>query len=177
MEKAAIFIDGGYLGRILKNYFGEPRIDLLKLSNVICEELQVSRLRTYFYDCMPLIRGDNEEDKRKFAEKQKFIAKIQRLPRFEVKKGKLQEIGGEFRQKMVDVLMSLDIVDMCFNNHIQHAILIAGDADFVPAIKKAKDCGAIIHLYYHPSAKHDELLDEIDELHSITREFIDKIKL
>jgi uncharacterized LabA/DUF88 family protein len=177
MEKGAIFIDGGYLSKILKRHFGAPRIDYLKLSNEICSELHLSRLRTYFYDCMPVIRKDNEEDKRKYAEKQKFIDKIQRLPRFEVKKGKLQIIGGEFKQKMVDVLMSLDIADRCFDNQIQHAILIAGDSDFIPAIKKAKDYGAIIHLYYHPLSKHDALLDEIDELHPFKPEFIDKILL
>ena len=181
MEKAAIFIDGGYLSEVLKSYFGEPRVDYLKLSDKICSELQVSRLRTYFYDCMPVIRkdtNDEEADKLKHTKKQRFIDKLQSLQRFEVKKGKLQNIGGEFKQKMVDVLMSLDIVDRCLNNQIQHAILIAGDSDFVPAIKKAKDYGAIIHLYYHhPLSKQNELLKEIDELHPITQEFIDKILL
>ena len=76
MEKGAIFIDGGYLSKILKRYFREPRIDYLKLSNEICSELHLSRLRTYFYDCMPIIRENNGEDKRKYAEKQKFIDKI-----------------------------------------------------------------------------------------------------
>ncbi|MGB2841792.1 MAG: NYN domain-containing protein [Halobacteriota archaeon] len=109
-------------------------------------------------------------------ENQGFIDKLQSLPRFEVKKGKLQIIGGEFKQKMVDVLMSLGIVDRCLANQIQHAILIAGDSDFVPAIKKAKDYGAIIHLYYHhPLSKQNELLKEIDEPHTFTQEFIDKI--
>jgi hypothetical protein len=47
----------------------------------------------------------------------------------------------------------------------------------VPAIKKAKDCGAIIHLFYHPSSVHTKLLDEVDELHEITEELINKSKL
>jgi len=129
---------------------------------------------------MPIIRKgykEEKEDNLMHTEKQKFIDRLQRLSRFEVKKGKLQLIGGEFRQKMVDVLMSLDIVDKCFDKQIQHAILIAGDADFVPAIKKAKDYGAIIHLYYHPSSIHDKLLDEIDESCLLTQELIDKILL
>jgi uncharacterized LabA/DUF88 family protein len=95
------------------------------------------------------------------------------LPRFEVKLGRLQLIGSQFKQKMVDVLMSLDIVTMAYENQIQHAILIAGDADFVPAIKKAKDYGIIVHLFYHPSSVHNELLDEVDELHEIDNQFIE----
>ena len=75
---------------------------------------------------------------------------------------------------MVDVLMSLDIVDMCFDKQINHVILVAGDSDFIPAIRKAKDYGAIVHLFYHPSSVHTELLDEVDELHKISKELIDQ---
>lgn len=108
---------------------------------------------------------------------QKFISSLKRLSRFEVKLGRLQVIGNNnFKQKMVDVLMSLDIVDMCFSSQIQHAILIAGDSDFVPAVKKAKDCGAVVHLMYHPDAVHNEILDEIDEPHIISEEFLNECK-
>jgi uncharacterized LabA/DUF88 family protein len=196
MERAAVFIDAGYLNKVLKNYFGEPPIDYLKLSEQICKDLGLIRLRTYFYQCMPIIREVKEEnysqseegqrryqedklqfeeDKKRYAAMQRFITKLRRLPRFEVKLGKLQIIGGEFNQKMIDVLMSIDIVEKCLAKQIQHGILIAGDSDFVPAIKKAKDYGAIIHLYYHQTAVHDELLDEIDELHPLTQTFINKV--
>lgn len=177
MEKAAIFIDGGYLNRIIKNYLNNVSIDYLKLSKEICDNLNVKRLRTYVYHCLPIIRKENKEDEKRYSGMQQFLTKLRRLPRFEVKLGKLQMIGGQFRQKMVDVLMSLDIVDMCFDKQIQHAILIAGDSDFVPSIKKAKDYGAIVHLFYHPKSVHNEILDEIDELHIINEEFISKIKI
>lgn len=173
MEKAAIFIDGGYLNRILKNKFGEPDIDYEIFCKHICTDLKLIRLRTYFYHCMPIIRKNNKLDEKRHADMQRFITKLRRLPRFEVKLGRLQVISNQFKQKMVDVLMSLDIVNMCFDKQIQHAILIAGDSDFVPAIKKAKDHGAIVHLYYHPESAHNELLDEIDELHPLSKELIE----
>jgi len=177
IEKAAVFIDGGYLSRILKKYFNKPEIDYLKLCNLICEKIQVRRLRTYFYHCKPIVRKGNKEDEKKDNSMQKFLTKLKRLPRFEVSLGRLQYINGVFKQKMVDVLMSLDIVDMCFENQIQHAILIAGDSDFVPAIKRAKDDGAIIHLFYHPESIHTEMLDIVDELHPITEELIENCKI
>ena len=131
--------------------------------------------------CSPKTKGKirdfvKTEDQRRHIGMQKFITKLKRLPRFEVKLGRLQLIGNKFKQKMVDILMSLDIVDMCFDEQIQQAILIAGDSDFIPAIKKAKNYGAIIHLYYHPSSVHNEILDEIDELHEITEELINSCK-
>ena len=69
--------------------------------------------------------------------------------------------------------MSLDIAAMSYERQIQYVIILAGDADFVPAIKKAKDYGAIVHLFYHPSSVHNELLDEVDELHVISKELIE----
>lgn len=170
----AIFIDGGYLNRVLKQQFKEKDIDFLKLCEVICEQTGTKRLRTYYYNCMPYQRKNNPEDRKRYEKMQKFITKLRRLPRFEVRLGRLQMIGKDFKQKMIDTLMSLDITNLCFSRHIRHAILIAGDSDFVPAIKQAKELGAIIHVYYHPSTVHNEILDQADELHKIDEDIIKK---
>lgn len=176
MEKCAIFIDRGYFNKILKNNFNKADINYLKLCELISNELNLKRLRTYYYHSLLLVRENNSSDKEKHLNMQRFLSNIKRLPRFEVKLGKLQYINGQFRQKMVDVLMSLDIVNMCFNKQIEHVILIAGDSDFVPAIKRAKDNGAIVHLFYHPSSAHTELLDEIDEMHPISEDLINSCR-
>jgi len=103
---------------------------------------------------------------------QKFIQKLKRLPRFEVRLGRLQLIGNVFKQKMIDVLMSLDIADISFEKHVDHIIIVAGDSDFVPAIKKAKEYGVIVHLFYHRNSVHHQILDEVDERHEINEEII-----
>lgn len=178
MDKGAIFIDGGYLNRILKEKFkGMASINYLGLCDELCKKVQVERLRTYYYTCAPIVRPQCKEDRKRMAAAQEFMSYIKRLPRFEIRLGKLQCINGQFRQKMVDVLLSLDLVNMCYEKQVQQVILIAGDSDFVPAIKKAKDCGAVVHTFYHPSAVHNNLLDEVDEAHELTQELIDKVKL
>lgn len=171
-EKAVVFIDGGYLRDILRNNFNHSFIDYLKFCQIICQDLGLDRLRTYYYTCLPFVRKNNSNDMWKLSKSDKFISKLKRLPRFEVKLGKLQLIGGGFKQKMVDVLMSLDIVEMCFDKKINEVIIVAGDADFVPAIKKAKNCGAIVHLFYHSKSVHNELLDNVDEIHEINDKLI-----
>ena len=50
--RAGIFIDGGYLGAILKSEYSEPRIAFDKFSDLI-SGADYERLRTYFYYCMP----------------------------------------------------------------------------------------------------------------------------
>ena len=172
MEKAAVFIDGGYLNKVLKNYFDEADIDYEKFSQKLCEIINAKRLRTYYYHCMPLVREGNKEDELRHAKMQRFIQKLKRLPRFEVRLGKLQLIGNVFKQKMIDVLMSLDIADISFEKHVEHIIIVAGDSDFVPAIKKAKEYGAIVHLFYHEDSVHNQILDEVDERHEINEGII-----
>ncbi len=177
MEKAAVFIDGGYLSQVLRQHFSDVHIDYYKFSEELCNSIEAKRLRTYYYNCMPVVREDNEKDRERYNKMQKFLDKLRRLPRFEVELGRLQLVNGVFKQKMVDVKMSLDIVDVSFNGQVDHVILVAGDSDFVPAVRRAKKYGRIVHLYYYSSTVHKNILDEIDEAHEISEDLIMKCKL
>jgi uncharacterized LabA/DUF88 family protein len=176
MEKAVVLIDGGYLYRVFKDNYNVQDIDFEKLPFVICKLLNLDLLRTYYYTVMPVKRKNNTEDEIRYSQRQKFISRLKRIPRFEVKLGKLQLIGTQFKEKMIDVLISIDIVKKSYSKKINHIILVAGDADFVPAIRAAKDQDVIVHLFYHTTSVHNELLDEIDEPHIIDNNFINKLK-
>lgn len=178
MDRAAVFIDGGYLRRVLKDVFGEPRIDYEKFSNVLCGN-EVERMRTYYYDCMPLLgQNPTKEERERYAGMQRFIDYLRKLKRFEVRLGKLIYIPerGKPIQKRIDVLLSVDLVRMSWDKQIQRAILVTGDSDFVPAVKAAKDAGVLTIVYYSRGAPtvyaHDELLDACDERYEITEELI-----
>lgn len=75
---------------------------------------------------------------------QRFCDSLNRLPRFEVRLGRLARRGPDkhnqyhFEQKMVDVLLSIDLVALSTKGRITDVILVAGDSDFVPAIEVAK---------------------------------------
>ncbi|SMC17334.1 TIGR00288 family protein [Desulfacinum hydrothermale DSM 13146] len=65
---------------------------------------------------------------------------------FEVRLGRLEKRGSSFNQKMVDVLLSIDRVELSAKERIDTAILVAGDSDFVPAVQKAKNNGTRVIL-------------------------------
>jgi len=179
MAKVAVLIDGGYFAKVLENLFGEPNIDYEAFSNKICGDAE--RIRTYYYDCMPYQSNPPTlEERKRYAERDKFIYKLKKLNRFEVRLGRLQKIGREFKQKGVDVLLSVDLVRMSWGHQIDRAVLVTGDSDFVPAIKAARDAGVVIILYYSrkpPMYVHDELFDNCDERYEITQELIDSIRI
>lgn len=181
MEKAAIFIDGGYLDSVLLN-FGRVRIDYNEIANEMCQGC--IRFRTYYYHCMPYQSNTpSGEEKERYSNMRRFITKLERLPRFEVRLGKVVKYGDEApHQKQVDTLLGVDVVKLSAKGHINKAILLAGDADHVPAVKVAKEEGVIIELYYLPRTKDGsytvsgELFDLCDERVPITLEFLEKFK-
>lgn len=178
MARAVVLLDGGYLAKLLKDEFGEQRIDHLKLSENLSAGYE--RLRTYYYDCMPYQSNPPTTNERRLvSDKTRFFKKLESLPRFDVRLGRLRKRGGEFVQKGVDVLLAVDLVRLSSKGQIQKAILLAGDADYVPAIQVAKDEGVVVHLYHSQilGKYSNELHDACDERTPITRELIDSSKL
>jgi len=175
-EKAAVFIDGGYFAKVLKDYFGEARIDYLRLSETLCSGYE--RFRTYYYNCMPYQSDPpTDEEKARYQNMQRFVVSLQRMPRFVVRLGRLRKTKDGFEQKGVDVQLAIDLVELSLTASIQKAIIIAGDADYVPPVKKARDSHALVHLYYYPGTVSMELRDNCDERTEITQRLIDQVRM
>ena len=173
-NRAAVFIDGAYLTKILDVDFGKPKIDLARFSDILCGKYE--RLRTYYYNCMPYQSCPvTEEERRRFASMDKFVYTLRKLPRFEVKLGRLGCVGGEFIQKRVDIALAADLVRLSCGRMIQKAVLVTGDSDFMPAIEAAKDAGVLVTLYYSQSSIHDELLSAVDEGSVMDQELISQV--
>ncbi len=183
MSRVAIFIDGGYLNSVLRDEFGGARIDYAALSRAIVAHIHpdARTLRTYYYHCLPYkSHSPTQEEHNRFASTQNSLDSIDRLPRFEVKLGRLARRGPDkhgqyyFEQKMVDVLLSIDLVRLSAKGQITDVAIVAGDSDFVPAIEATKSEDVSVWLF-HGNSRHDALWNIVDERIRITREFLNKI--
>jgi len=136
LRKAAVFLDGGYLDWVQRE-FGGLRLDYTKLCNELVGK-EVERIRTYYYHCAPYQspRPTRDESAR-YASFRSFADGLQRLPRFETRLGRLARRDSGFEQKGVDVLLSVDLVRMSWSRQIDSAVLLTGDSDFVPAVQAA----------------------------------------
>jgi len=175
MDKAAIFIDQGYFGRVLellnlqKTHFlpnnevkFENKLDYLKFSEKLCRIHNSERFRTYVYDQRD---PPQNYDSNHFAEKQKFKVYLDSLPSFLTRygacmlvpnkkcqmhmQGKLSRPCEHITQKGVDVRFSIDLVSLATDKRIDKAILITGDSDFIPAISYAREVNMKVFLYYY----------------------------
>ena len=103
MDRIAIFIDGGYLNKILKNEFNSADIDYGKLAATVAHGKEI--LRTYYYNCPPYQGPRPTPNQKKLRDSATtFFTSLSRLPRFEVRLGKLayrgmNDKGGLFFNK------------------------------------------------------------------------------
>jgi uncharacterized LabA/DUF88 family protein len=185
MERAAILIDGGYLDKV-RLAFNKPVLDIVKFSDVICGD-NCERFRTYYYDALPWIGNPpNPQDLQRRQTKQHYLDSLRMLHRVEVRLGEVQRlevkcIKGQnhvnFIQKLVDVLLSVDIVRLAWGGFVDKIVLVSGDRDFLPAVNTAKEAGVIVKLVYAtpPHAYvHTNLLMACDERQVINQELIKK---
>ena len=172
-DRVAVFIDNGYLSKVLTD---GTKIDFVKFCDTVCGNNE--RLRTYFFDCKPYkSEPPTEEEKAKLSQYDKFARKIEALPRFQMRFGKLRKNkDGTYEQKRVDILLAVELVRLSWSDQIQYAVIVTGDSDFVPAIEAAKDAGVITKLYYSRSSVHDELLSAVDERFEMDQAFFDSVK-
>ncbi len=174
----ALFIDNGYLQKVLHDSYDQSRIDYLKLAelmrgndNLIC---------TYFYDCECYVsKTPTYTEMRRRISQQTFFNFLKSLPRFKCRIGTLKRVFDQygephFIQKEVDVWLGVDLVDLSFNHQITKAKIIAGDVDFVPAIKRAEKHGVITELFYSPSSVNSKLLNTVDTATVMTADLIKK---
>ena len=183
MDKAAVFIDGAYLDKLLDQEFGGAQIDYGRFAAMMAKECSI--LRTYYYHCPPYQSNPpREEERRRTAAKDRFFSALSRLPRFQVRLGKLAFRGTDgagnpiFVQKRVDIMLGVDMVQMSATRQIQQAVLLAGDSDFVPAVEAVKQYGVLTVLWHGPiksegrTTVHRELWEACDDRFVITAENI-----
>ncbi len=185
MNRTAIFIDGAYLDKILEYCFDRTRIDFDKFVSVIGGD---SILRAYYYHCPPYVSPEpTDEEIARMQAKERFFRALSNIPRFQIRLGKLVFRGNNdqgypiFIQKLVDVMLSVDMVQLSATRQINRVILVAGDNDFLPAVEAVKQLGVLVSLLHGPGFRgggvsHNELWKTADERREIDLSLIEKIR-
>jgi len=141
-ERVAIFIDGSNFYHSVKETSGlhDNEIDFAKM----IETLRSKRLLigTYYYNA-PLDRGYNESI---YWKQQKFFSELRKIPEFNLilcRMRKIKDPDGKtkFMVKGDDIYLATDMISLAYEDAYDTAIIVTGDGDFVPAIKKVQKLG------------------------------------
>lgn len=153
MDATIVFIDGKYL-QLVGNYFNDQdeklNYDLNQLAITISKQQELWCKKVLYYTAPPFQSNvPTEEEITRRSNYDHFKNKLIRIPGFVVREGRCQKINGEYHQKGVDTLVTMDLLSEAATNRGLTFILIACDTDFVPIIKEIKEkFGIKIILYY-----------------------------
>lgn len=180
IDRVAVFLDAGYLEQILRNDFNRAAVDFGKFVNELATGKEL--FRSYYYNCPPYQGNPPTADEaRRKAGADRFYAELRKIPRFEVRLGRLTKRSCKkcndvfFQQKRADLMLGVDLANLSARQSISKAVLVAGDSDLIPAVQVAKECGVQVHLY-HGTTPHRDLFDMCDDRTALTQALIDKCK-
>ena len=172
-ERADIFIDGMYFQKVLESFGLVNQIDFEKFSDKLAKIENSERQRTYYFDALPYTSNNHLKD-----QKQKFLDKLSYLDSFQIEKGYVkaeQKICPNCnhqitipRQKKVDILLATRLVERSLE--VDKIILVAGDADFTPAIEVAKKRAKVV-LAFHPDSTATQLKQMSDRKIELSNAF------
>jgi uncharacterized LabA/DUF88 family protein len=113
----------------------------------------------------------------------KWVSKLRRIHNFVVREGRCQKVNGDYHQKGVDTLITMDLMTIPAQKSIKTIILVSCDTDFVPILKQIQEKGLKVILFYYNDfirgstfSMSNHILDTCPENVLITKEQLEKSK-
>lgn len=180
-SQAVVLIDNGYLAKTLENDFGRTRLDYSAFAHELCSMISCDMAGAYLYDAPPINKPtDNAKRRKTYANRMRFFDDIRKTPQFEVKLGRLTEFVDHetgrmvTKQKGVDVMLAVDMIVHTLDPEMEvdNMILIAGDADFEPAVRYSVSRGKNIVLCCSTKYRKNGGKSYSDALMNVSSSFI-----
>lgn len=173
--RVMVFIDGGYLRDGYHKLLGHDKIGFEKLVKYRLVDLQFhiseekgEMTRAYYYDAIV----DASDDLEKHKQQKEYFHRVGLFPGFEVRLGRLvKTASGEYRQKGVDILISIDMLTKAFQDFYDVTVFIGGDDDFVDLVNTVKNLTN--KKVYGAAFQHNvsqRLLESFDRSYIISKE-------
>jgi uncharacterized LabA/DUF88 family protein len=168
-----LFIDGGYMRKVfdasMHQVFGRSgALDVSILRRqCVANRNESSVSRAFFYDCIDDERRPGESDdsyEKRVGPQREWLRSVQLLDGFFVRLGTVTgRKPDRIRQKEVDVLVAVDMLEHSFRRNMDVAWLLAGDGDFVPIVESLVRLGTYVRVVFEPKSASAKLFEGADE--------------
>lgn len=99
------------------------------------DQLQNHALRSYYYTSL---QGNDES----LQAAREALRQLGFTPRV------FKKLASQRQSKGVDIALAKDMLSHAFHQHYEVAVLIAGDADYVPLVEEAKRLGKLVYVWF-----------------------------
>lgn len=166
-----MFIDGSNLYFNMKKYKLNFRIE-----DIVSVVENKRIVKDIFYYTALL---DKKIDEGKYLSHKKFIDEISKISNLTVRVSELRKVvlnDGvvEYSIKGDDVYLATDLVKGCYEDLYDIAIIVSGDADFIPAIDLVRSKGKKVINAYFPDSSSFRLRKSVDGSVNLKKELIKK---
>ncbi|MEK6887781.1 MAG: NYN domain-containing protein [Candidatus Aenigmatarchaeota archaeon] len=172
-ERVCIFIDGSNFYHSVKDTFNihDSQIDFAKLIEILRKDRLL--IGTYYYNA-PLDINYNKET---YWKQQRFFADLRKMPALHIilahmRKTK-QDGKVQYSVKGDDIHLAIDMVSFAYENLYDTAILVSGDGDFEPAIKRVQKLGKSVENAYFTISR-SSLLKQVSDTSIVLDDIVTK---
>jgi len=165
MEETLVFIDEGFLDKLIKHFGDGKRLkfDKLEFAKGITKKQNLFCKHLFYYTCPPFQSPQptkDEANRKKGYDK--FVSSLSKNKDITLREGRCQRLINEkgeveYHQKGVDTLLTLDLSHIREDfPEISQVILVSSDTDFCPAIidvKKRDNIEVILYTYFDRKRK------------------------
>ncbi|MFX0059904.1 MAG: NYN domain-containing protein [Candidatus Hodarchaeota archaeon] len=150
MERIIIFLDNSNIFNGFKKY--NIRADYEKLKKVITKKRKLEAIFLYEGAVYPMS-----------SEKKKWYEDLTSKSGYQVKVSFDKITHNEAIEKKIDIRIAIDIISLAYENAYDTAVLISGDGDFVPVVKKVKDLDKNMEIWAFKYSLANSLKNELDQ--------------
>ena len=182
-----VFIDSEYLYKIKKEFdkkYGKKySLDYKQFAITLSKSLNFWNNRTYYYTAPPYQSPiSTDEEKRRLKGYDSVMNLYKKIPDFYVREGRCQKVFNEFREKGVDTLLTMDLIETAYRKEVKNLILVACDTDYVPVIKEIREKHKLkVSLFYYSDrirgskfSLSNHIQDACDQCILLTKEHFEK---
>lgn len=149
-ERIIIFIDNSNIFKGFKKY--KVKVDYEKLKNVISQNRELQAIILYEGIIFPINPN-----------KKKWYEDLKKNSGYFIRTSFDKRTSKTAIEKKVDVKIAIDIISFAYENAYDTAVLVSGDGDFLPVIKKVKELNKNIEIWAFRYSLANIIKEELEQ--------------
>jgi len=150
MERVIIFIDNSNIFKGFRKY--NIKADYEKLKSIITQGRKLNSIFLYEGVVYPMS-----------PEKKKWYKDLSNNSGYVIKASFDKIAFSDAIEKKVDIKIAIDMVSLAYENAYDTAVLVSGDGDFVPVVKKVKKLNKKVELWAFRYSLANALKGELEQ--------------